>query len=137
MLQQLLGEAPKDASAAVVKQHAATRAALPFSDTRDFDDAARGFLGTRDHARIESEAGRVVWSLEPYGFLSEEDSPPTVDPSLWRQSRLNMNHGLFEVVPGVYQVPGLDIANLTLIEGDRGVIAVDNLTCVEGARARV
>jgi alkyl sulfatase BDS1-like metallo-beta-lactamase superfamily hydrolase len=134
MTQQLSGEAPKDASAAVVKQHAATHAALPFSDTRDFDEACRGFLGTRDHARIASEAGRVVWSLEPYGFLSEDEAPPTVDPSLWRQSRLNMNHGLFEVVPGVYQVRGFDIANMTLIEGDTGVIVVDTLTSIEGAR---
>src|ERR1700704_1172020 len=135
MSQQLSGEAPKDASAAVVKRHAATRAALPFSDTRDFDDASRGFLGTRENARIATEAGRVVWSLEPYGFLSDEEAPPTVDPSLWRQSRLNMNHGLFEVVPGVYQVRGLDIANMTLIEGDKGVVVVDTLTSIEGARA--
>ncbi len=135
MTQQLSGEAPKDASASVVKQHAATRAMLPFSDTRDFDDASRGFLGTRENAKITSEAGRTVWSLEPYGFLSDEEAPPTVDPSLWRQSRLNMNHGLFEVVPGVYQVRGLDIANMTLIEGERGVIVVDTLTSIEGARA--
>lgn len=133
--QQLSGEAPKDASASVIKHHAATRAALPFSDTCDFDDASRGFLGTRENARITSEAGRAVWSLEPYGFLSDEEAPPTVDPSLWRQSRLNMNHGLFEVVPGVYQVRGLDIANMTLIEGDSGVIVVDTLTSIEGARA--
>jgi alkyl sulfatase BDS1-like metallo-beta-lactamase superfamily hydrolase len=133
--QQLGGEAPKDASASVMKQHAATRAALPFSDTRDFDDTLRGFLGTLENARVTSEAGRVVWSLEPYGFLSTEEAPPTVDPSLWRQSRLNMNHGLFEVVPGVYQVRGLDIANMTLIEGDAGVIVVDTLTSIEGARA--
>jgi alkyl sulfatase BDS1-like metallo-beta-lactamase superfamily hydrolase len=135
MTQQLDGEVPKDASASVVKQHAATRATLPFSDTGDFDDASRGFLGTRENARIASEAGRVVWSLEPYGFLSEQEAPPSVDPSLWRQSRLNMNHGLFEVVPGVYQVRGLDIANMTLVEGERGVIVVDTLTSIEGARA--
>ncbi|MDP1868962.1 MAG: alkyl sulfatase dimerization domain-containing protein [Bradyrhizobium sp.] len=128
-------EMPKDASVPVIAQHTATLKALPFSDTRDFDEAARGFLGTLDHARITSAQGRVVWSLEPYGFLSEAEAPPTVDPSLWRQSRLNMNHGLFEVVPGVYQVRGLDIANMTLIEGDSGVIVVDTLTSIEGARA--
>src|SRR3984893_11388731 len=128
-------EVPKDASVSVVAQHAATLKALPFSDTRDFDEASRGFLGTLEHARIESAQGRVVWSLEPYGFLAEEKAPATVDPSLWRQSRLNMNHGLFEVVPGVYQVRGLDIANMTLIEGDHGVIVVDTLTSIEGARA--
>jgi alkyl sulfatase BDS1-like metallo-beta-lactamase superfamily hydrolase len=128
-------EAPKDASASVIAQHAATLKALPFADTRDFDDAKRGFLGTIENARVANPQGRVVWSLEPYGFLSAEAAPPTVDPSLWRQSRLNMHHGLFEVVPGVYQVRGLDIANMTLIEGDSGVIVVDTLTSIEGARA--
>lgn len=135
MTDQTQGASARDASAFVTARHAATRASLPFSDTRDFDDAARGFLGTIDHARVTSAQGRTVWSLEPYGFLSDEDAPPTVDPSLWRQSRLNMNHGLFEVVEGVYQVRGLDIANMTLIEGDTGVIVVDTLTSIEGARA--
>jgi alkyl sulfatase BDS1-like metallo-beta-lactamase superfamily hydrolase len=128
-------ETPKEASRTVIAQQAAMLDALPFSDTRDFDDAARGFLGTIEHARIANTQGRVVWSLEPYGFLSEAKAPATVNPSLWRQSRLNMNHGLFEVVPGVYQVRGLDIANMTLIEGDSGVIVVDTLTSIEGARA--
>src|SRR6202049_4508845 len=128
-------ETPKEASASVVARHAATLKALPFSDTRDFEDASRGFLGALENARIASAQGRVVWNLEPYGFLSDEKAPPTVDPSLWRQSRLNMNHGIFEVVPGVYQVRGLDIANMTLIEGERGVIVVDTLTSIEGARA--
>jgi alkyl sulfatase BDS1-like metallo-beta-lactamase superfamily hydrolase len=129
------GDAPKDASASVVALHEATLKALPFSDVRDFEDAARGFLGTIEDARIVSPQGRVIWSLEPYRFLDNTEAPPTVDPSLWRQSRLNMHHGLFEVVPGVYQVRGLDIANMTLIEGDTGVIVVDTLMSIEGARA--
>src|ERR1700742_4941499 len=128
-------ETPKEASPSVIAQQQAMRNALPFADTADFDDAARGFLGTIEHAKVMSDSGRVVWSLEPYGFLSAADAPPTVDPSLWRQSRLNMHHGLFEVVPGVYQVRGLDIANMTLIEGDTGVIVFDTLTSIEGARA--
>ena len=128
-------ETPKAASAPVVARHAATLKALPFSDTRDFDEASRGFLGTLENARSRFRAGQG--SLEP-GALRlpfRGGSPPTVDPSLWRQSRLNMNHGLFEVVPGVYQVRGLDIANMTLVEGDSGVIVVDTLTSIEGARA--
>lgn len=127
-------ETPKDASSVVVAQHAAMLKALPFDDTSDFDDASRGFLGTIENARITSAQGRVVWSLEPYGFLAAEQAPETVNPSLWRQARLNMQHGLFEVVPGVYQVRGFDIANMTLIEGDSGVIVVDTLTSIEGAR---
>jgi alkyl sulfatase BDS1-like metallo-beta-lactamase superfamily hydrolase len=128
-------EWPKDASASVVARQAEVRKALPFADTADFDDASRGFLGTIENAKIVSASGRVVWSLEPYGFLSDADAPATVNPSLWRQSRLNMQHGLFEVVAGVCQVRGLDIANMTLVEGDSGVIVVDTLTSIEGARA--
>ncbi|HEY2446172.1 MAG TPA: alkyl sulfatase dimerization domain-containing protein [Rhizomicrobium sp.] len=128
-------ETPKDASPSVIAQQAAMLNALPFSDTRDFDDASRGFLGTLENAEIANPQGRVVWSLKPYSFLSEEKAPATVNPSLWRQSRLNMNHGLFEVVPGIYQVRGLDIANMMLIEGETGVIVVDTLTSIEGARA--
>jgi alkyl sulfatase BDS1-like metallo-beta-lactamase superfamily hydrolase len=128
-------QSSKDASSAVAAQQQAMLRTLPFSDTADFDDAARGFLGTIEHAKIISASGRTVWSLEPYGFLAEAEAPPTVNPSLWRQSRLNMQHGLFEVVSGVYQVRGLDIANMTLIEGDSGVIVVDTLTSIEGAQA--
>ena len=138
-MSQTAGEAqkqgPKEASVSVIAQHEAMLKALPFDDTADFDDAARGFLGTIDNAKIANAQGRVVWSLEPYGFLSDAKAPATVNPSLWRQSRLNMQHGLFEVVPGVYQVRGLDIANMTLIEGDKGVTVVDTLTSIEGARA--
>jgi alkyl sulfatase BDS1-like metallo-beta-lactamase superfamily hydrolase len=135
MTEPNIGDKPKDASASVIAQNAAMLQALPFSDTADFDDAARGFLGSIESAKITSAQGRTVWSLEPYGFLLEAEAPATVNPSLWRQSRLNMHHGLFEVVPGVYQVRGLDIANMTLIEGDTGVIVVDTLTSIEGARA--
>jgi len=135
MTEPNISDKPKDASASVIAQNTAMLQALPFSDTADFDDAARGFLGSIDHAKITSAQGRTVWSLEPYGFLSEAEAPATVNPSLWRQSQLNMHHGLFEVVPGVYQVRGLDIANMTLIEGDSGVIVVDTLTSIEGARA--
>jgi alkyl sulfatase BDS1-like metallo-beta-lactamase superfamily hydrolase len=126
---------PREATPSVIAQQAAMLDALPFSDTADFDDASRGFLGTLENAAITNAQGRVVWSLEAYGFLSEEKAPATVNPSLWRQSRLNMQHGLFEVLPGVYQVRGLDIANMTLVEGERGVIVVDTLTSIEGARA--
>lgn len=135
MNDQFAHDMPKDAATPVVESHRAMRENLPFSDRRDFADAARGFMGTRAGVRILSDKGRVVWSLEPYDFIGEEEAPPTVNPSLWRQSRLNMYHGLFEVTPGVYQVRGFDAANMTLVEGDTGVIVVDCLTTVECARA--
>src|SRR5260370_24814885 len=94
-------EAPKEASASVVAQHAATLKALPFSDTRDFEDASRGFLGTLENTRITSAQGSVVWSLEPYGFLSEQQAPPTAAPSLWRPSRPHINTKPVHVRPGL------------------------------------
>jgi len=107
---------------------------LPFADSQDFDDARRGFLATLDEVVIKATDGRVVWDLEAYGDLSG-DSPETVNPSLWRQAQLNLIHGLFEVVPGIYQVRGLDISNMTLVEGDEGVIVIDPLISCECASA--
>ena len=46
-----------------------------------------------------------------------------------------MHHGLFEVCDRIYQIRGFDLANMTLIEGETGVIVVDTLTSIEGARA--
>ena len=61
--------------------------------------------------------------------------PDTVNPSLWRQARLNMLHGLFKVTDRIYQVRGFDISNMTLIEGDSGLIVIDPLISTETARA--
>ena len=36
---------------------------------------------------------------------------------------------------GVYQVRGLDLSNMTLVEGERGVIVIDPLISTETARA--
>ncbi|HET8560145.1 MAG TPA: alkyl sulfatase dimerization domain-containing protein [Marmoricola sp.] len=109
-------------------------AALPFDDTADFEAAGRGFLGTLDPLVVRDSAGRVVWELESYAFL-EGEAPPTVNPSLWRQSQLLTRHGLFEVVPGIYQVRGFDLSVMTLVEGDAGVIVVDPLISCETAAA--
>jgi alkyl sulfatase BDS1-like metallo-beta-lactamase superfamily hydrolase len=58
-----------------------------------------------------------------------------VHPSLWRQSELCAKQGLYEVVEGIYQVRGLDLSNITFIEGDTGVIVIDPLVCTETAAA--
>ncbi len=76
----------------------------------------------------------MVWSLKPYGFLSEANAPATVNPSLWRQARLNMQNGLFQVTERIYQVRGFDISNMTIIEGDTGLVLIDPLTAMETAR---
>ena len=72
--------------------------------------------------KILGEGGRVCWDMSSFAFEDTEDCPATVNPSLWRQARLNSLHGLYEVTPGVYQVRHFDISNITFIETDGGVI---------------
>ncbi|MEI6251866.1 MAG: alkyl sulfatase dimerization domain-containing protein [Mycobacteriaceae bacterium] len=107
---------------------------LPFGDTRDFADADRGFIGALEPCVIAAADGRVVWDNDVYSFLGG-DAPPSVHPSLWRQSELCAKQGLYEVVEGIYQVRGLDLSNITFIEGDTGIIVIDPLVCTETAAA--
>jgi alkyl sulfatase BDS1-like metallo-beta-lactamase superfamily hydrolase len=128
-------QSPQDATPITLALNRAVLDALPFGDTQDFEDARRGFLGTLPEVEIKNDQGRVVWSLRDYAFLADEHAPPTVNPSLWRQARLNMNSGLFQVTDRIYQIRGFDISNMTLIEGDRGLIVIDPLISTEVARA--
>jgi len=88
---------PKDASPITAAVNRAVLDALPFADTQDFDDARRGLLATLPEIEIKNDQGRVVWSLRNYAFLADEHAPATVNPSLGRLARLNLNHGLFQV----------------------------------------
>ena len=126
---------PRDAEPLTAALNRAVLESLPFADTQDFDDAGRGLLATLPELEIKNDQGRVVWSLRDYAFLADEQPPPSVNPSLWRQARLNMHHGLFQVTDRIYQIRGFDISNMTLIEGDRGVIVIDPLISTEVARA--
>ncbi|HSV60183.1 MAG TPA: alkyl sulfatase dimerization domain-containing protein [Variovorax sp.] len=99
------------------------------------DDATRGFIATWPNAEIRGANGRVVWTMAGHEFLEDETPAPTVHPGLWQQARRNMQHGLFEVCPRIYQVRRFDLSNMTIIEGDKGVIIIDPLTCSETAQA--
>ena len=44
-----------------------------------------------------------------------------------------MDNGLFQVTDRIYQVRGFDISNMTIIEGNRGVIVIDPLISAEVA----
>ncbi|QRY46677.1 MBL fold metallo-hydrolase [Mycolicibacterium boenickei] len=107
---------------------------LPFEDTRDFEDADRGFIAALEPCVVKAADGRVVWDNDAYDFLTG-DAPPSVHPSLWRQSQLCAKQGLYEVVEGIYQVRGLDLSNISFIEGDTGVIVIDPLISTETAAA--
>lgn len=112
------------------------REALPFADRASFDNASRGFMASIEPLTIKhARQDRVVYDLSAMSFL-EGDAPDTVNPSLWRQAQLNgLHHGLFEVVPGIWQVRSFDIANMTFIRGDTGWIIIDPLSSAESARA--
>ncbi|KQX07373.1 MULTISPECIES: alkyl/aryl-sulfatase [unclassified Leifsonia] len=123
-----------DPAPSIESAHEALSSSLPLGDTVDFDNADRGFLGTLDDPAIRNEAGDVVWDASTYDFV-DGDAPTSVNPSLWRQSKLVSKHGLYEVVEGLYQVRGLDLSVVSFIEGDTGVIVVDPLIAKETAAA--
>ena len=105
---------------------------LPFADRQDFEDAQRGLIASPQSLVVLGAEGDLLWNQDQYDFI-EGDAPASVNPSLWRQAQLNNIHGLFEVTRGVYQLRGFDLANLTVIEGDTGLIVVDPLTTRETA----
>jgi hypothetical protein len=76
---------------------------LDWTELSDHENASRGLVDRLDPCVITDEQGRVVFEARRWGFL-DDPCPRTVHPSLWRQARLLAAHGLFEVVPGVYQV---------------------------------
>jgi alkyl sulfatase BDS1-like metallo-beta-lactamase superfamily hydrolase len=128
-------EPPAAAVAAEIAQaNEALRMRLPFADESDFEDARRGRLGSLSAPVLRATGGRVVWDVDAYDFL-DGDCPETVNPSLWRQGQLNAIHGLFEVTEGIYQVRGLDLSNMTVVEGREGVLVIDPLISCETAAA--
>ncbi|MBP6440494.1 MAG: MBL fold metallo-hydrolase [Caldilineaceae bacterium] len=127
--------APNEATTITAQINAALLADLPFADQQDFEDAQRGFIATLPEVTIKAENGYTVWTLQGYEFLAQEEAPPSINPSLWRMAQLNMNNGLFEVTDRIYQVRGFDLSNMTIVEGDSGVILIDPLSTAETARA--
>jgi alkyl sulfatase BDS1-like metallo-beta-lactamase superfamily hydrolase len=112
-------------------------AGLPFEDRRDFEEAGRGLIAPLpDGGVILGDDGKPVWDLSRFAFIEQDaPAPETVNPSLWRQSQLVVQGGLYEVVPGLYQVRTADLSNITLAEGDEGLVVFDPLISVETARA--
>ncbi|MFE9813154.1 alkyl/aryl-sulfatase [Streptomyces sp. NPDC005548] len=123
----------ESAQPSVAEANRAVLGRYAFEDRQDFEDAKRGFLGTAADPLIKS-SDRTIWDFEAYGFLAG-DCPESVNPSLWRQSQLTADHGLFEVVEGIYQVRGFDLSNMTVVEGDQGVLVIDPLVSAETAAA--
>jgi alkyl sulfatase BDS1-like metallo-beta-lactamase superfamily hydrolase len=122
------------ATEATKAANAALAARLPIADQADFENARRGLLAQIAEPQILNEDGSVAWDVRQFDFVTG-DAPDTVNPSLWRQGKLLSMHGLFEVMPGIYQLRGYDLAVMTLIAGKSGWIIVDPLTTTAPARA--
>jgi alkyl sulfatase BDS1-like metallo-beta-lactamase superfamily hydrolase len=128
---------PNDATPVTVEANRAIskHEHLDWEDREDWEAAQKGFIASLDPPLIKDSEGRAVWDLGDYSFLEEESAPPTVNPSLWRQARLNMYHGLFKVVDRIYQVRGHDLSVMSIIETDGGYIVIDPLISAECASA--
>ncbi|HKJ25134.1 MAG TPA: alkyl sulfatase dimerization domain-containing protein, partial [Myxococcota bacterium] len=123
-----------DPTPRTAQANAAVLDALPFEDDADFAAARRGFVAAREDPVIRDAQGREVWNVDDFDFV-EGDAPASVNPSLWRQAKLNGMHGLYEVTPGIWQVRGYDLANMTFVAGDLGWIVIDPGTTIETGRA--
>lgn len=123
------GIAAKPPTKATIQANAAYANFLSFADAEDFEDARRGLVASLPGAgNIPGSNGIDAWNLESFAFISggpENNSPSTVNPSLWRNAKLNMNHGLYKVVDGIWQVRGYDLSVMSIIRGDKGWIVVD------------
>jgi len=110
-------------------------AALRLDEQVDFEEARRGLIESDASQTIRSATGRT-WSPQQFAFVAG-DAPASVNPSLWRQAKLNGMHGLFQVADGIYQVRGYDVSNMSWIRGKTGWIVVDPLSSTESAAAAV
>ncbi|QIZ75816.1 alkyl/aryl-sulfatase [Ferrimonas lipolytica] len=126
------GKAPSQYTKAVL---ADARAALPFSDKRDFEEQRRGFIAAPKSRVIKDQQGNVVFDLQRFNFIDQANNSDSIHPSLVRQSQLNMSFGLYQVMEDVYQVRGFDLANITFVRGESGWIVFDPLTSQETSSA--
>ncbi len=108
---------------------------LPFGDRRDFDNARKGFIAGLPDGVIKNTQGKVVFEAKNVEVPIAAAAPDSMNPSLWRVFQLNSLVGLFKVADRIYQLRNLDIANMTIVEGDSGLIVVDTTTSVDAARA--
>jgi alkyl sulfatase BDS1-like metallo-beta-lactamase superfamily hydrolase len=126
------GKAPSKFTIEVLKK---AKAELPFTDTKDFDENKRGLIAPMKELQIKADAGNIAWDMKQYQFLDQEDEFDSVHPSMHRIGKLNNNYGLYEVIPGIYQVRGFDLSQTTFVRGKTGWIVFDTLVCAETMRA--
>lgn len=137
MSTHLYNTAAKEATS-FTKQHNAAFAKhfqidLEHAYNSEVELARRGCLKKLDGFQLKDKTGNVVWNLEAYD-LKQQAVADTVHPSLWLNGKANIEAGVFEVLPGkIYQVRGIDVANLTFVRSKTGWIVIDVTTNIEAA----
>ena len=126
------GKAPSKFTLDILQKAKTT---LPFGDTRDLDEQKKGLIAQMPDLQIKADAGHIAWDMKRFQFLDEQEDFDSIHPSLLRQSRLNNNYGLYEVMPGIYQVRGVDLSDITFVRGKKGWIVFDPLVSAEPVRA--
>ena len=123
-------EGPSAATEFTIASNQRVAESLNLADQQDFEDATRGLIAEAPSDQIANSKGQIVWDASGYDFIRGK-APDTVNPSLWRQAKLNNIRGLFKVTENIFQLRGFDLANTTLIRGQEGWILVDPLTTLE------
>ncbi|MGW5317407.1 hypothetical protein [Nocardia thailandica] len=120
---------PKPATPRTAQVNRDAAARYDLADVQDFADAKRGLIAELP-GNVGAADGSVIFAPHDFDWIEEGAAPPdSVNPSLWRQSQLIKLGGLYQVTDRIYQVRNNDIANLTVIEGDDGLVVVD---CMAG-----
>jgi alkyl sulfatase BDS1-like metallo-beta-lactamase superfamily hydrolase len=126
------GKPPSTHTVEILKKAKET---LPFNDTRDLDENRRGLIANMPDLKIVADAGHNAWDMERFQFLNRQEDFDSIHPSLVRISRLNNNYGLYEVIPGIYQIRGFDLSQISFVRGKTGWIVFDVAVTGEISRA--
>jgi len=126
------GKAPSKFTKEVLRK---AKTSLPFSDKRDFEEQKKGLIAPMKDLQIKNDAGKIAWDMKQFQFLDQQEGFDSIHPSLQRIGQLNNNYGLYEVIPGIYQVRGFDLAQTTFVRGKTGWIVFDCLVTAETMRA--
>lgn len=94
---------------------------LDFTGKTDFNNADKGFLAPLIN---KGDIDGII-NVSGLNFMQGKDAPPSVNPSLWRHAQLVNRGGLYKVSDHIYQVRGQDLASLTIIETDSGIVLYD------------
>ncbi len=118
----------KPASEATKAYNKAFAKDLNFKDTTSFQEGRANLI-----APLDSKTSALL--ADAFEFIAEE-TPDTINPSLYRQAQMNNEaYGLYQVNENIFQIRGTDLANMSLVRTDNGWIVFDPLTTKEAAKA--